>query len=274
MSDALDLSLVERARSALGRALRLTRAYGIELDQANQTTARSSVLEQGASPIPELSRQAGGGASCALFLPEGSTAPISLADRQLDACTRPVSPSAAYVPDSCQHDCQEAQPGNDRWWEEAEWSSASSTDCVIMPVASTADSAQPSADQLTPAGVQEDEMQSLQDASSRSPELSGAHSESEHGCSPAGQELHIEDSGCHAAELDSLDSTELSQPVSEIARRLNAVQQQQADTVHQLLQLRQVPRTCTLSPDQRCNAIREWRACASAQGSCAHAVQD
>ena len=256
MSDALDLSLVERARSALGRALRLTRAYSIELDQASQPTARSSVLQQGASPLPELSSQAVGAASCGLLLPEDSTAHVSSADRQLDASACTVSPTVAYSPDSCQHDCQEARPGNDRWWEEAEGSSASSSDCLIMPVASTADSAHPSADQLTQAGAQEDDMQSLQDPSNRSPESSAAHGGSEHGCSPAGQDLHDEDSGCHAADLDSLDSTELSQPVSEIAKRLDAVQQQQADTVHQLLQLRQVLGTCTLSPLRRCNAIR------------------
>ncbi|KAK9843030.1 hypothetical protein WJX74_005811 [Apatococcus lobatus] len=59
------------------------------------------------------------------------------------------------------------------------------------------------------------------------------------GCGSEGQELVEEQSTAPAPALSQSDDAELAQPVSEIAKRLDAVQRQQADTVDQLLQLRQ-----------------------------------
>ena len=237
-----DASLLERARSALGRALRLTRAYGHELDVPAEILLCDPLLERHA-PLQQATRPEG---ACQCSQHADSSGPSNTDNSLQSAAASPHTDLPAdnsgcsLQADGCDSDQHATSSHN--WWEEADRSSSSSSDCLNMQPNPDTYQCQPSLD--------------LRDSADLSNEICSLDEKPEGSQLPAA-ELHesgimVDPSlGSRASSgggdahrstlmLDQAGANRTSQPVSEIAERLGAVQRQQADTVGQLLQLRQV----------------------------------
>ena len=270
-----DASLLERARSALGRALRLTQALGAELDQAAQSPPA------GAGPAVEISQparsdsSAGTGTGRVLTCIGSSEAAMGPSDpamspRMLPTHQERASTHHAAV-QSDDNDSGEESKSDECWWEQRDGSSISSSDCALLQLSPTAEAAHASTQSPNPlhdcsqmeaqfSGQQVGECQQSQASSSnRFPAGQFSSSQHEEGslirCTTAVDHAEAVDAShttsCSREHSEAADDGKLlekdaaacsrsSQPVDQIAQRLGVVQRQQADTVSQLLQLRQV----------------------------------
>ncbi len=270
-----DANLLERARSALGRALRLTHALGEELSQPSQPAGTvGSQIPYSPSANSNTGTETPPG--CMGFdRPEGRlpspAMPHKVTSQHSDRLATPVSAANSSGVDS---DC--LPESNERWWEQRDGSSTSSSDCFLLRPSPTADAVHSStipADVLHGGCGSEEQCSDSQIGQPSTPDAAACplHEQCWHphqqidrshqhtdtcslGCiaatsQPQADQSHTASSNpesqyaAHGKGLlgpDTAACNGSSRPVDQIAERLGAVQRQQADTVSQLLQLRQV----------------------------------